>query len=672
MGAALQDSRSVVRSMDDGTENWSSRPRGVRPRAAPRAAAARQAGLVAPPGARRWIETGTRNVLREDERPAWSTSLPWLVEATPDGNRYVRPRSRTRRERWTRIRSPTEACGRWRPSQRARRELEAARPKDGWPDFEVRFPTASGEIVLAAGAKRVDIPGARAPFLVVHLQGPLTWTGPVAGARPDQPLSVALVMGGPFHLLPGPGPAPEATPASSPAAPACSAAGSSTSPARTTTVTRRVRGRFGAALLGMGVLVDEGGDDTYSVRNVGEGAALFGAGLLLDAAGNDRYDLLEGDGQGFGGPGGIGILADRSGDDVYVAEPLPEKAGTSRADYHSDQKIVGSNAQGAGMGRRGDVSDGHAWAGGLGALLDVDGNDTYSAGNFSQGVGYWFGTGILYDGGGDDTYDSVYFSHASGAHFAVGIVDDEGGNDVHRLSDFPKVGPRPQGGRGPRVRLGRRQRDPVRAGGQRPLRERHHQRGLLERAQPLVAPRRGGRRHVRRARGRARVRRDRRDADVRDAAPHGPVRVPPAADRVPARPRGDRPLSAASRGGRRPGPRRRRRRRQVVGARRAPRTRRGTQRREGPRRRAAVASASSTLGPDGSLRPLRRRPRRPHRRRPRHPLPRSSRRATPGTTGRSGAPGTPCSGASAPSTADGRGASACARGGSRSRAGTAP
>ncbi|MBI3271833.1 MAG: hypothetical protein HYZ53_22770 [Planctomycetes bacterium] len=39
-----------------------------------------------------------------------------------------------------------------------------------------------------------------------------------------------------------------------------------------------------------------------------------------------------------------------------------------------------SNAQGRGKGRRGDGADGHSWAGGLGALLDCEGDDRYSAG----------------------------------------------------------------------------------------------------------------------------------------------------------------------------------------------------------------------------------------------------------------------------------------------------
>jgi hypothetical protein len=167
------------------------------------------------------------------------------------------------------------------------------------------------------------------------------------------------------------------------------------------------------------------------MRSAGQGSGFFGAGLLLDAAGDDVYELWEGDGQGHGGPGGIGVLADRSGDDEYRAEPDAALAG--RADYHSEDRIAANNAQGAGFGRRGDGSDGHCSAGGLGALIDVDGNDTYTAGNFSQGIGYWFGTGLLWDGAGNDRYESVYFTQGSGAHFAVGALIDESGDDVHVL-----------------------------------------------------------------------------------------------------------------------------------------------------------------------------------------------------------------------------------------------
>ncbi|MBI3271508.1 MAG: hypothetical protein HYZ53_21135 [Planctomycetes bacterium] len=188
----------------------------------------------------------------------------------------------------------------------------------------------------------------------------------------------------------------------------------------------------GFGQLGMGILADLAGKDTYSVRFSGQGAGFLGIGLLFDAAGDDTY-RLHSDGQGFGGAGGVGVLADRSGNDSYVAERDP--AVTGRPSYHSELKISVSNAQGCGMGRRGDGADGHSWAGGLGALLDCEGDDRYSAGNWSMGTGYWFGTGLLWDGAGNDDYRGCVWSQGSGAHFCIGALVDESGDDKHVVEE---------------------------------------------------------------------------------------------------------------------------------------------------------------------------------------------------------------------------------------------
>ena len=217
----------------------------------------------------------------------------------------------------------------------------------------------------------------------------------------------------------------------------------------------------GAAILGVGILLDRAGDDRYRARNFAQGAGYFGLGLLWDDSGTDEYELqfsgqggayfgigllvdgegddsyyLWADGQGFGGVGGgVGVLADASGNDSYTAEV--DAHVTGRGSNHTHKRVSSSNAQGSGSGRRGDISDGHAWAGGLGALLDLQGDDTYEAGNWAIGAGYWFATGLLYDGGGDDTYQSVYYSMSSGAHFSIGALIDETGNDTYRMVDPP-------------------------------------------------------------------------------------------------------------------------------------------------------------------------------------------------------------------------------------------
>ncbi|KAA3630723.1 MAG: hypothetical protein DWP97_14615, partial [Calditrichaeota bacterium] len=161
------------------------------------------------------------------------------------------------------------------------------------------------------------------------------------------------------------------------------------------------------------------------------GCGYFVIGLCLDCTGDDEY-YIHGSGQGCGGVGGgIGVCASFDGKDRYTAEPFSEIF--NRGDYHSEHTINGNEAQGAGFGRRGDGSDGHSWAGGLGAIVDIHGDDFYYSGNWSLGVGYWFGTGIAVDRNGDDTYKSCYFTQGSGAHFCNGILLDENGNDKHEL-----------------------------------------------------------------------------------------------------------------------------------------------------------------------------------------------------------------------------------------------
>ncbi len=213
----------------------------------------------------------------------------------------------------------------------------------------------------------------------------------------------------------------------------------------------------GAGVLGCGVLYDAWGDDTYTSKQLAQGAGFFGTGVIYDGDGADVYIMevsgqgagffghglafdsgegddvyrLHGEGQGFGGCNGVGVIANWAGDEHYYAEPYASVV--NRGDYHSAFDINVSNAQGVGSGRRGDGTDGHSWAGGLGFIVDIYGNDTYEAGNFSLGTGYWFGTGLMYDKGGDDLYKSVYFTQASGAHYCIGAIIDEAGDDVHDL-----------------------------------------------------------------------------------------------------------------------------------------------------------------------------------------------------------------------------------------------
>jgi len=185
----------------------------------------------------------------------------------------------------------------------------------------------------------------------------------------------------------------------------------------------------GAAMLGIGVLADLDGDDDYDLWTSGQGGAYFGVGVAIDNRGNDSYRLW-GDGQGYGGIGGVGTLVNRTGNDHYWCEP--ESKNVFRPDYHSkDGRYNYSYAQGCGIGRRGDIDDGHSWAGGMGTLIDLTGDDLYESANWSLGCGYWYGMGFVWDGAGNDKYHSENWTQACGAHFCIGVLIDEGGDDEH-------------------------------------------------------------------------------------------------------------------------------------------------------------------------------------------------------------------------------------------------
>ncbi|MHC4958982.1 MAG: hypothetical protein ACYTGN_11470 [Planctomycetota bacterium] len=192
---------------------------------------------------------------------------------------------------------------------------------------------------------------------------------------------------------------------------------------------RAVQMGQGLGQFGFGALVDLHGKDTYEARWSAQGCGYFGVGMLIDTGAADDTYHLHADGQGFGGVGGVGVLADYAGNDSYRAEPDAKASG--RPSYHSELKVSVSNAQGCAMGRRGDGADGHNWAGGFGLLLDAKGDDKYVSGNWSMGTGYWFGMGALWDGAGNDSYDGHVWSQATGAHFCLGVLVDDGGNDKH-------------------------------------------------------------------------------------------------------------------------------------------------------------------------------------------------------------------------------------------------
>ena len=201
-------------------------------------------------------------------------------------------------------------------------------------------------------------------------------------------------------------------------------------------VYRLSQGSGGAGFAGLGILYDAMGHDQYVGARLTQGAAVGGLGLLLDLAGDDEYTSF-GYAVGFGGPLGVGAVVDVAGDDRYQC------GGTYPSNYNAGDVPDGSPDNprfqyecfglGTGSGKRIHTDDleqrSYGLAGGLGMLIDLDGDDRYGSANFSQGCGYFFGVGVKLDMGGTDEHTAARYGHAAGAHYGVGLFIDYAGDD---------------------------------------------------------------------------------------------------------------------------------------------------------------------------------------------------------------------------------------------------
>lgn len=189
----------------------------------------------------------------------------------------------------------------------------------------------------------------------------------------------------------------------------------------------------GAALAGIGMLIDLAGDDTYLGDRRVQGSSIGGAAILIDVAGDDDYRaaLLS---QAVGGPLGFGLIDDLAGNDHYYA-------GGKYPNIYGDSPGFAGWSQGMGVGPRGTAN------GGIGVLLDGGGDDIYECDYFSHAGGYWFAAGFARDFGGNDqrlgstrtNFDRsprtvgrfLRWGNGFGCHFASGFLIDDAGDDVY-------------------------------------------------------------------------------------------------------------------------------------------------------------------------------------------------------------------------------------------------
>ncbi len=218
----------------------------------------------------------------------------------------------------------------------------------------------------------------------------------------------------------------------------------------------------GSSLLGISILVDCRGNDTYKAQHFAQGSTIGGAAALIDFNGNDTYTgIRRVQGTGLAG---IGVLIDRRGNDKYRgamwAQGLGQTLGAGILEdcTGDDHYFLGGMyfdsypetpgyegwGQGLGTGIR-DVA-----AGGLGIFLEGAGDDVYEFDYIAHGGGYWMGVGFFRDFGGNDKHlgststmwdgsprrEAKFqrFSTGFGCHYAAGFFFEDGGDDTYWAS----------------------------------------------------------------------------------------------------------------------------------------------------------------------------------------------------------------------------------------------
>jgi len=170
----------------------------------------------------------------------------------------------------------------------------------------------------------------------------------------------------------------------------------------------------GAAGFGIGLLLDRDGNDAYRAYSYSQGFGFSqGVGILSDGAGKDFYFVNPGDPNIKADP----EIPDQGGDPMYPSAQLPNNGNNSMS-------------QGCGFGRR-DDQGGKYMGGGLGVLHDRGGDDLYVSSVFAQGAGYYRAIGLLIDEGGDDSYNGLWYVQGAAAHVGIGVFIDHAGNDLY-------------------------------------------------------------------------------------------------------------------------------------------------------------------------------------------------------------------------------------------------
>lgn len=175
---------------------------------------------------------------------------------------------------------------------------------------------------------------------------------------------------------------------------------------------------FGCGLAGVGILKFERATSIEG-RTLTLGAGLAGIGLVVAGKENDRLRCAY-RGLGVGLPQGLGWVVNLGGDDSYFgtsSQSLKGRSGRVRSDS---------------LAFSGGFSEvGAPFAGGMGLVSDLAGDDRYESGDRSLSFAEYGGATSLFDEGGDDIYQGGDSSIAVAHEEASAYLHDLSGSDLY-------------------------------------------------------------------------------------------------------------------------------------------------------------------------------------------------------------------------------------------------
>jgi hypothetical protein len=180
------------------------------------------------------------------------------------------------------------------------------------------------------------------------------------------------------------------------------------------------------------VIIDVGGNDIYESEYDLNRLGQYPLRIVIDLHGDDTYSHRQAVGPGAG-VFGLGVLLDQEGNDLYVQGVEPSRGWVRQALLSNDSFESGirwvDTARVYGGDLPASLDCGFSFGAsffGIGLHIDRAGNDTYLVDKWALGAASAPGVGVLADESGDDWYIAALQSMGTGFNKGVGILRDSG------------------------------------------------------------------------------------------------------------------------------------------------------------------------------------------------------------------------------------------------------